>query len=67
MTARERVIEILKENPEGLSKSRLRDRIGGNSGAFRRLVQSMEDRGEIVIETIDDPNCGPTRIHKLAA
>jgi hypothetical protein len=64
-TARQRIIQELETNPEGLSKSALRERIGGNGGAFRRLIQSMIDRDEIVVTRVDRPDCGPTNIHTL--
>ena len=65
MTARQRVIEELRRKPEGLSKSQLREIIGGNNGAFRRLMQSMVDREEVVVEEVELPTCGLTKIHKL--
>lgn len=65
MTARERVIKLLTENPDGMSKSELRRHIDGNAGAFRRLIASMEDKGEITITEEDRPNCGPTRVVRL--
>lgn len=66
-TARERALRTLREHPEGLSKNQLREAVGGNSGAFRRLVQSMEDRGEIVVFEEERPNCGLTKVHRAAA
>lgn len=65
-TARERVLEALRENPEGLSKSELRKTVGGNAGAFRRLIQSMEDRDEIVVTEEHRPTCGLTKVHRIA-
>jgi hypothetical protein len=65
MTARERVIQTLRENPDGLSKSELRTEIGGNAGAFRRLIQSMIDRDEISVTDEIRPNCGLTKVHRL--
>lgn len=64
-TNRQRVIDLLRENPSGLTKSKLREEIGGNAGAFRRLMQSMEDKGEIVVSLEEVPNWGPTKIHRL--
>lgn len=64
-TARERVLAYLKANPGGVSKSKLRDEIGGNAGAFRRLISSMEDREEIVITEEHNPNWGPTKIVRV--
>jgi hypothetical protein len=61
-TARERVKAFLLANPDGVSKSKLRDEIGGNAGAFRRLLSSMEDCEEIVITDDFNPNWGPTKI-----
>jgi hypothetical protein len=65
-TARQRVIKALEEHPDGMSKRQLREHIGGNVGAFRRLIQNMLDRGEITVEEVDFPNWGPTKMHKLA-
>lgn len=61
-TARERVLEVLRESPNGVSKSELYRRIGGNTGAFRRLIMSMEGREEILITEEDRPSCGLTRV-----
>lgn len=60
-TARERVLDALADKPEGLSKSRLRDLVGGNAGAFRRLLRSMEDMDEITI-TEETFSWGPTKM-----
>ena len=65
-TARERALEYLREHPEGASKSELRRVVGGNAGAFRRLVQSMEDKGEITVTEEHRPTCGLTRVHRIA-
>jgi predicted ArsR family transcriptional regulator len=65
-TARQRAIAILRDHPDGMSKNELRQAVGGNSGAFRRLLQSMEDRGEISVTVEDRPNCGPTKVHRAA-
>lgn len=67
MTARERAQKALRDHPEGLSKSELRKIVGGNAGAFRRLIQSMEDRGEITVAEENRPTCGLTKIHRIAA
>lgn len=67
MTAREKALKALNDHPDGLSKSRLREIVGGNPGAFRRLVQSMEDKNEITITEEDNPNWGPTKIVRAAA
>jgi hypothetical protein len=66
-TARERALQALRDHPEGLSKSELRKIIGGNAGAFRRLIQSMIDKKEIAVFEEDRPTCGPTKVHKIAA
>jgi hypothetical protein len=66
-TARERALESLRENPQGMSKSELRREVGGNAGAFRRLIQSMLDKGEILVYEEDRPTCGPTKVHKIAS
>ena len=65
-TARERALEALRESPEGLSKSELRKIVGGNAGAFRRLVQSMLDKREITVHEEDRPTCGLTKVHRIA-
>lgn len=64
-TARQRVLNALRDNPDGMSKSELRQEIGGNAGAFRRLMQSMLDRGEVVVIEELRPTCGLTKVHKL--
>lgn len=64
-TARQRVIEELEAHPDGLSKSQLREAIGGNRGAFRRLIQNMIDRKEITVHEVDRPDCGFTKVHVL--
>lgn len=66
MTARERALEALRQNPDGLSKSELRRIIGGNSGAYRRLIQSMVDRGEIKVRDENRSSCGLTRVVTIA-
>jgi DNA-binding IclR family transcriptional regulator len=65
-TARERALEVLREHPGGLSKSELRKEIGGNAGAFRRLIQSMEDKDEITITPEHRPTCGLTKVIRAA-
>lgn len=64
MTARERAMEALRDKP-GMSKSELYRIVGGNTGAYRRLIQSMQDRGEISIATENRPSCGKTRVITL--
>jgi hypothetical protein len=65
VTQRERTIKILQDNPEGVSKSELRRQLDGNAGAFRRLVQNMQDKGEIVITEENRPDCGLTKVVRL--
>lgn len=66
MTARERAIRALQEaGAEGLSKAQLKEKVGGNAGAFRRLLMSMEGKGEVLIEEVDNPQWGPTKIHRV--
>lgn len=65
-TARERALDALRESPDGLSKSELRKKVGGNAGAFRRLVQSMIDKDEIVVSEEHRPTCGLTKVHRAA-
>lgn len=66
-TARQRALQVLIENPEGVSKSELRKIIGGNAGAFRRLMQSMEDKGEIAVREEHRASCGLTKVVTRAA
>lgn len=67
-TARERAIAILeKVGDEGISKSAMKAKIGGNPGAFRRLMLSMEDRGEMTVTEEDWPTCGPTKVLRKPA
>lgn len=66
LTARERALQALRDHPDGLSKSELRKEIGGNAGAFRRLIQSMIDREEIIVHEEHRPTCGLTKVHRLA-
>lgn len=67
-TMREQVIAHLQEvGSEGMSKSAMRKRVGGNPGAFRRLMQSMEDKEEITITEEKWPTCGPTKVLRLPA
>jgi hypothetical protein len=56
----------LRANPDGLSKNELRQEIGGNAGAFRRLIQSMIDKKEIIVVEEHRPTCGLTKVHKIA-
>lgn len=65
-TARERALDALRANPDGLSKNELRQEIGGNAGAFRRLIMSMIDKDEIIVVEEHRPTCGLTKVHKLA-
>lgn len=67
LTARQRIIVILKAHPEGMSKNELRQAVGGNSGAFRRLLMSMEDNGEIEVTEEYRSHCGLTKVHRAAA
>lgn len=64
-TARDRAIQALREHPTGLSKSELRKIVGGNAGAFRRLIQSMIDKEEISVHEENRPTCGLTKVHTL--
>jgi hypothetical protein len=65
-TARQRVIEDLRAAGEdGRSKSELRRLVGGNAGAFRRLIQSMLDKEEVVAADELRPECGLTKVHRL--
>lgn len=64
-TARNRAIAILAAEPNGISKSELRRRIGGNAGAFRRLFQRMVDTGVIETHMEERADCGPTRVCTL--
>jgi DNA-binding IclR family transcriptional regulator len=65
-TARERALDALRESEHGLSKSELRKAVGGNAGAFRRLVQSMIDKDEITVTEENRPTCGLTKVHRAA-
>lgn len=65
-TARERALEALRASEHGMSKSELRKVVGGNAGAFRRLVQSMIDKDEIVVTEENRPTCGLTKVHRAA-
>lgn len=65
LTARNRVLNALRDRPKGMSKAELRSVIGGNNGAFRRLIQSMVDREEVIVEEEVRPTCGLTKVHKL--
>jgi hypothetical protein len=62
VTARDRALTFLRQHPDGVSKSELRREIGGNAGAFRRLVASMEDKDEITIHEEHRPSCGLTKV-----
>lgn len=64
-TARERVLEILADHPEGLSKKALREKLDANSGVYRRLLDKMEDNHEITI-TDEMMEWGLTRIVRVA-
>jgi hypothetical protein len=64
-TARARALRALEEHPEGLSKSRLREIIEVNTGVWRRLILSMEVKGEVVITEEDVPQWGFTKIVRL--
>jgi hypothetical protein len=67
-TARERAIAILEEvGEEGISKSAMKTKIGGNPGAFRRLMMSMEDKGEMTVTEEDRPTCGLTKVLRKPA
>lgn len=65
-TARDRVRAVLTEaGEEGLSKSELARRVGLNQGAFRKLVQSMVDKGEVTVTTEYRDLGGKTAVHRL--
>ena len=67
-TRREQAIAILREvGEDGISKSEMKKRLGGNPGAFRRLMQSMEDKGEMLVTEENWPTCGPTKVLRLPA
>jgi hypothetical protein len=62
-TRREQAKVILREAGEdGISKSEMRKKLGGNAGAFRRLMQSMEDKEEMTVTEEVWPTCGPTKV-----
>lgn len=65
-TARERALIALRASESGMSKSELRKAIGGNAGAFRRLIQSMIDKDEITVTEENRPTCGLTKVHRAA-
>jgi hypothetical protein len=65
-TARERALEALRDSSDGMSKSELRKYVGGNAGAFRRLVQSMIDKDEITVTEEYRPTCGLTKVLRAA-
>lgn len=65
ITARERALQALRDSDNGMSKSELRKVVGGNAGAFRRLVQSMIDKDEIFVVEEHRPTCGLTKVHKI--
>lgn len=61
-TARQRALSILRANAEtGLTKNQLREALEVNPGVFRRLIQSMEDKGEVTVTEEEVPNWGPTK------
>lgn len=66
ITARQFVRQVLSENPEGFSKNELYRRIvehqgSCNTGAYRRLIQSMLDDGDITLTEVDEPLWGLTK------
>lgn len=64
-TARDRALDYLRKHADGVSKSELRREVGGNAGAFRRLIASMEDKDEIVITEEHRPTCGLTKVVRV--
>lgn len=66
-TARKRAGEILAGQPDGMSKSALHRELGCNRGTFRKLIASMEEKGEISVSMEDVPGQGTTAIVKATA
>jgi len=64
-TARERIRTILDECPDGLSRSELTRRVDANAGVVRSLLASMEAKGEITVEKVNNDHGGYTSIHRL--
>lgn len=63
-TARERIVQALAENPEGLSGSELHRQSGVQRGAFRRIRDSLVSVGDIELEERETKS-GRTVIHRL--
>lgn len=63
-TARDRIIEALRQHPEGLSRRQLHQEVACNLGILRQQVASLESTGVITI-TEEDREYGPTRVHRL--
>lgn len=51
-TARERILEVLTDHPDGLTKRELIRRLGLERGHARGLFASMQVAGEITIEKV---------------
>lgn len=63
VTARESALKHLAAaGDSGLSKSDLSRKLDMNPGAYRRLLMSMTDKGEISITEEFSPKWGPTKV-----
>lgn len=66
VVARDRILEILRGEPDGLSRNELFRRAGINRGAFRRLIAALRDTGKVTVTKEYRPNGGETAVHRIA-
>jgi predicted transcriptional regulator len=46
----EKVKEVLKQNPQGLSPAKIAELAGVSKGKIAKVLKELEDSGEVVVE-----------------
>lgn len=64
-STRNRILQVLGEEPSGLSKAELQRRVERNPGAFRRARHRLVEEGLIVV-TEEDRDYGRTTVHRIS-
>ncbi|NHV45940.1 MAG: winged helix-turn-helix transcriptional regulator [Candidatus Verstraetearchaeota archaeon] len=51
MSEIEKVKEVLKQNPQGLSSTKIAELAGISKGKITKVMKELESSGEVIIET----------------
>lgn len=65
-TTRDKIIELLTDHPDGLSRKRLVAETGANQATVREVVNRLQKAGRVTVSK-QDTTFGPTNIHRLTA